>query len=170
VRRCIRAHSSGVPPLPPLTLHMTLPRRPNLHRPSSRPPRSPARATRVATVSQTVRRTASTGRLIRSAAARMAARDPSDPSKQNSTGSSWLPPVMTCAPFLCEVSEASKVPASVTSLTRARPRSLLLVVAFWRAQRSARPTGRALLSHRWYRSSARPARTGGFLRPRGSAR
>jgi len=62
--------------------------------------KAPARAKRVATVSQTVSTTASTGRLIKSTAALMASRDPSEPSKQNSTGPLRLPPVMTFVPFL----------------------------------------------------------------------
>ncbi len=61
--------------------------------------KAPARARRVATVSHTVSTTASTGRSIRSAAALRASRDPSEPSKQKSTGPSWLPSVMTFAPF-----------------------------------------------------------------------
>ena len=65
---------------------------------------------------------------------------------------------------------APTMPASVTSRRRARPRSLLLVVAAWRAQRSVRPTERALRYHRWYPPSVALARTGRLIRRRRSAR
>ena len=57
-----------------------------------------------------------------------------------------------------------------TSRRRVRPRSLLLVVAAWPAQRSDRPIMRLLRYHRWFRPLAPPARTGGFLRRKRSAR
>jgi len=68
------------------------------------------------------------------------------------------------------VIDASGMPAAVTSWRRARPRSLLPVVAVWRAQRSARPTVRVLRYHRWYPPSAVPPRTGRWLRRKRGAR
>jgi hypothetical protein len=69
---------------------------------------------------------------------------------------------------ICGIHDPSGIPASATNPKRARPQSLLLIVAAWQVQRSVRPTMRALRSRQWYRPTVPPARTGGLLRRTGS--